>query len=1071
MCLACAVPALADASEIYLSSTTAASVKPNILLIVDNSYSMDADDVAGERVRYSRTATYATSGNCVAGRIFFRKKGDPMPTCSSTNWFTSTGASGGTNNNCDKLHKAAIPSVTTAISGRWTGKAAQWDPVTNTWSDLRPNGVTDPVECQADDDIHGAYGGTATAKYAQNGNTSAKWTTLSTNRINWSARSTYNFYSAHWMNWNRTAATTTERRISSVRNAVVDLVSSVDDVNIGLMMFNQGTGGSSDSSYRGGRVTNKIDNVDTNRAGIIGTITNNNGTNNYNDNGFSPNTATMLAETLYEAKQYWSGGAVWAGGSGDAAARSGSNYISPISHQCQRNFTVVLTDGRPTYDSEADTTIQNGSHLGRACDLPNPGDSGISGDATDGRCLDDLAGWMRNNDLSSAQTGMQNSAVYTIGFGAPGLDFLEDVAAEGGGTHFEAANSSDLQEIFDTITGDALNVSTTFTSGAVSVNAFNRTFSRDEVYFSVFAPQDKYRWDGNIKKYKIAVVDSDGSGPLPPKYVFRGSTSSTDVVDPATGFFRDTARSYWTTSGDDGAIVTMGGAAEKLPAYTSRTIYTHLTTNPQGGTGTNRNLVAITDATVTDTILGTSASSPTRDEVLDFARSREEKRMGDPMHSSPIAVTYGGTAASPIDVVYAATNDGYVHAIDASTGVEKWAFIPQQMLSRLKTLMDNPTITSRASYGIDGDLRVLIFDQDQDGVIETGDKVYLYFGMRRGGQHYYALDVTDRDNPKMLFKIGPGTGTADLPGIGETWSPPTITRMLVGTGSAQNGQRLVLVFGGGYSANQENANQTNDTEGHRIFIVDAKSGVRLWHGGANTGVVGTGLEEFANMTHSIPGGIVVQDLNGDLFADRMYAADTGGRIWRFDVFNGNAATDLVTGGVFAALGQGGVASPNIVHTRRFYYAPDVTLVTSRGAAPYFNIAIGSGYRGHPLHRDTIDRFYSLRDHSPFLKRTQAEYNSLTAITDDTATLRDITANPTSSVVASTDVGWKLRLEASPASGEKIISPVVSGGGDVLFSTYTPLDPSAAEPCRSLNRNRVCHLKLANGRPARDMNGD
>jgi len=1077
----CAFPALADDSEIYLSTTTAVAVKPNILLIVDNSYSMNADDVLNEKVPYSRSTTYSTSGNCTANRIFFRRKGDPMPDCSSNNYFDST-ASGTVGNNCDKLHKAAIPSQTTAISGRWTGKAAQWTGgTTNAWADLRPgNTTTDVIECQADDDVHGQYGGSSSAKYAQNGNASAKWTSLSTNRINWSQRTTYNFYSANWLNWSRTTGTTTERRITSVRNAVVDMVSSVDDVNMGFMMFNQADSGSGDNQYTGGRVTNRIQFIDTNRATLISSITNNNGTNNMNEGGYSPNSATPLTETLYEAEQYWSGGAVWSGGSGDALAMSGGNYISPITHQCQRNFTVILTDGRPTYDNERDGVIQDATHLGGSCDDENPGDSSISGDVTDGRCLDDLAGWMRDHDHSTL-TGTQGVTTYTIGFGGTlvtdgGQTFLQDVANRGGGAFFPAQNAADLQEIFDSITGEALDVSTTFTSGAVSVNAFNRTFSRDEVYFSVFAPQDKYRWDGNIKKYKIAVVDPDGTGPQKPHYIFRGSGSAADVVDPNTGFFIATARSYWSTA-DDGANVTAGGAANMLPAYGSRRIYTHLATNPKGGTGANRNLILITDTTVNDTVLGTSATSPTRAEVLDFARSRDEKRMGDPMHSSPIAVTYGGTTASPIDVVYAATNDGYVHAFDANTGVEKWAFIPEQMLSRLKTLMDNPTIASRTSYGIDGDLRVLIFDQDQDGQIESGDKVYLYFGMRRGGKYYYGLDVTDRDDPKLLFKIGPPANLptvtdSDLPGIGETWSPPTITRMLVGSGTNQNGQRLVLVFGGGYAATQEGTTQVDDTEGHRIFIVDAKSGVRLWAGGGGTGVT-TGLDKstWTNMKNSIPGSIVVQDLDGDQFADRMYAADTGGRIWRFDVFNGTSGTDFVTGGVFAALGQGGVGTPAIADTRRFYYAPDVTLVTSRGAAPYFNVAIGSGYRGHPLHRATIDRFYSLRDQQPFLKRTQTQYNSLTAITDGNTLVKDVTSNPMGSTVASTDLGWKYRFEATPASGEKIISQVTSGDGDVFFSTYTPLDPTAADPCRSLNRNRIYQLKLANGRPARDMSGD
>src|SRR5690606_15384798 len=119
------------------------------------------------------------------------------------------------------------------------------------------------------------------------------------------------------------------------------------------------------------------------------------------------------------------------------------------------------------------------------------------------------------------------------------------------------------------------------------------------------------------------------------------------------------------------------------------------------------------------------------------------------------------------------------------------------------------------------------------------------------------------------------------------------------------------------------------------------------------------------MRQSIPAPVTVIDTDGDLYADRMYAADMGGRIWRFDIWNGNSPDMLVTGGVFADLGAAQENPPTIENTRRFYYAPDVALIQRRGADPYFSIAIGSGYRGHPLHTATRDRFYSLRDKEPF----------------------------------------------------------------------------------------------------------
>ena len=45
--------------------------------------------------------------------------------------------------------------------------------------------------------------------------------------------------------------------------------------------------------------------------------------------------------------------------------------------------------------------------------------------------------------------------------------------------------------------------------------------------------------------------------------------------------------------------------------------------------------------------------------------------------------------------------------------------------------------------------------------------------------------------------------------------------------------------------------------------------------------------------------------------------------------------------------------------------------------PFLNIAIGSGYRGHPLNQTIHDRFYSIRDTNGFVALTQTQYDALT----------------------------------------------------------------------------------------------
>jgi type IV pilus assembly protein PilY1 len=174
---------------------------------------------------------------------------------------------------------------------------------------------------------------------------------------------------------------------------------------------------------------------------------------------------------------------------------------------------------------------------------------------------------------------------------------------------------------------------------------------------------------------------------------------------------------------------------------------------------------------------------PSKDELIRWALGEDvqdedskpetttRKAMGDPLHSQPAAVVYGGDAENPEVVVYMATNDGYVHAIDASDGSELWAFIPKEHLPKLPSLYINADASFK-TYGVDGDIVPIIADRDGDGTIEPadGDFVYIMFGMRRGGNSYYMLDVTNRNSPQLKWR-------ADAAGFGQSWSRPTIARV------------------------------------------------------------------------------------------------------------------------------------------------------------------------------------------------------------------------------------------------------------------------------------------------------
>jgi type IV pilus assembly protein PilY1 len=952
-----------------------------------------------------------------------------------------------------------------ASAGLWTGKAAQWDTASVSWDSPRPDASGMPLECEADAGDHGADAASS-ARYAANGDNRRRWSSDAAQAISWASEPVTTLYHPNYLNWANGPGVPGEMsRLDVVKSVGTSIAYSLDGLNLGLMRFSSDT--LSGEPAEGGMVMHAMTDISQSRDTMAQRL------QAYTALGYTP-----LSETLYEAGQYLAGRPVDYGLQSTVdnellvpsvpesrRAADPSRYESPVQYQCQKNFVVLLTDGEPTADSSADDKIAN---------LPGFGDLGRSqcDGSGEGHCLDDMAEYLHSAaDLAPGLPGRQGASVYTIGFGpdVAGSTFLDEVARRGGGKAFKAGEVTDLTAVLRRIFSDILQSAGTFAAPSVAVNAFNRTQSNNELLVALFRPADSLRWHGNVKKYGLRggeIVDATG----------------VSAVDPATGFLRSGTRSMWSSS-NEADVVMDGGAVEQLPDPVQRHLYTYTASANQPDLTAAANAFAVTNVTgLTDAVLRTGGAGPSRQAVIDWAhgtdsndrngngdRTETLRSMGDPLHARPSIVTYGGTTLRPDvndSVAFVPTNDGFLHALDTRSGRELWAFIPPELLGRVADLYRDPKVAAR-TYGLDSDVQVLKFDVNQDGIVDAaaGDRVWIFFGMRRGGHNYYALDVTERTRPRLKWNLGP----AQLPGIGETWSVPSIARVRV-QGATQNGENLVLIFGGGYDDAQENVQYTADNAGNRIYMVDASSGDLLWYAG---GPDASGSPDLAlpNMTHSIPGRIVALDTDGDAYADRLYAADMGGRVWRFDIWNGRARSELVTGGVFARLGLGDSGSTDIRDNRRFYAAPDVALIERRGAEPYYNIAIGSGYRGHPLHTETRDRFYSLRDKNPFGHLPQDQYDAAAPLVENE--LVDMTGDPAATPVPTTAAGWKLEMRLNGGwIGEKILAEATTVSGTILFTSYQPQSPDAADPCRpATGINRVYALSVDTGRPAIDFNED
>jgi type IV pilus assembly protein PilY1 len=1028
-------PALADDTELFIGTNQNSQARPNILFVFDNSVSMGTDVVTQDT--YDPTMTYPSIG-CDANRVYWRSGAGTPPDCSTTRWFNMSALK------C----KAAVQAFGSA--GSFTGKLGQYDPTSSVkaWVALATGQTSRAVECEADAGIDGD-GVNAANLYARNGlaNVNGYWGT-SANKVSWSGAlgTTYQLFSGNYLNWSY-GPTRLRPRIDVVKDVATNLLDSINGVNVGLMTFNDIVNTTVGS--QGGYVAYPLTNIATGRQAMkdaIATLT--------------PSTYTPLSETLYEASQYYMGRNVDYGAPKSVAGSRDPNntnqYLTPIGYDCQKNYIVYLTDGEPTKDVDADTKIKAlqdrtgrtfGQLVGGACDVET---YPVGFNPSGGDCLDELAEFMNKGDLSSLP-GQQNVSTYTIGFTVD-LPILSDTAQRGGGAYYTADDTASLAGALTNIVTSILSTDTTFTSPTVAVNSFNRTQNLSDLFISMFRPTGRAHWPGNLKKYRLRTdsVIADATG--------------TPAVDPATGFFADTARSIWSPT-VDGANVQKGGAANLIPAPASRLVYTYLGT---ANLTAAANRVTKTNNGITDAMLNTgTAGDPTRDQVIDFITGLDlpdtnqnnitnepRRQMGDPLHSQPVSVIYGPTLQD--GVVFFATNDGYLHAVDIQTGIEKWSFVPPEFLGNQMALYKDASTASKL-YGIDGDLRVQTI-ADNNGIIDPGEKVYLYFGMRRGGSFYYALDVSNPNSPSVMFRLT----NSQLPGVGQTWATPVPTHMDV-AGAAQNANKLVLVIAGGYENDQDNAALTTDTSGNAIYVVDAVTGARLWYGSDAVGATRQFATNGRSMSYSIPAQVRVADFDGDGFADRLYAADMGGQIWRFDVWNGQTAANLITGGVIAQLGGAPNASPSLADTRRFYYAPDVAVVNTR-TENFIHIGIGSGYRAHPLSTSNNDRFYALRDYN-IGPLTQAQYNALPIITD--GSLVPVTAVNTT--VPHGGPGWRLDLNLGGTLGEKVLAEARTYNNEVIFSTFMP--GTSGNSCQpQLGTNRIYQMSIFNGTPVTNLDG-
>ncbi len=324
--------------------------------------------------------------------------------------------------------------------------------------------------------------------------------------------------------------------------------------------------------------------------------------------------------------------------------------------------------------------------------------------------------------------------------------------------------------------------------------------------------------------------------------------------------------------------------------------------------------------------------------------------MDPPSLDPPPDSDYPGFAADHEDrrtLIFIGANDGMMHAIDARTGVEVWAFIPFNLLPKLRTLRDGQGVDSYA-YFVDTSAKVA--DVKIGGVWRT----MVTFGEGVGGTFYQAFDASlddmassispdsdsvssllsyfnDTDRIKYLWAFPrysvfdttinttaapygdlSSSASADEKSVGQTWSDPAVGQIKDTTGP------YTIIVGSGFLPRSVENGSTRGgaTAGQKLYLLSATDGhVFASASVGNDGVAETdddcsamtyGCTKFKNALQADP---VATGPSDSRSVTKAYIGDLDGKVWKFNIDLDSSKNPVFSGSPLALYTPATTAQP------------------------------------------------------------------------------------------------------------------------------------------------------------------
>ncbi len=396
---------------------------------------------------------------------------------------------------------------------------------------------------------------------------------------------------------------------------------------------------------------------------------------------------------------------------------------------------------------------------------------------------------------------------------------------------------------------------------------------------------------------------------------------------------------------------TLAGMARVPADPNSRNIFTYI---PDGGGGGSVVAFTTANAATLTAHMGVGANTST---LISYVRSQplgaiigSTPALMDPPSLDPAPdVDYGrsdapgsfaGNHKERRSLIFFGANDGMIHAVDARTGFEVWAFIPYNLLPKLRTLGDGQPV-EQFDYFVDSSPKL--------AEVKIGGywKSLLLIGQGNGGTFYQAFDVSEAGmgispeaddlsavntllsqfdapdesivfkwaypnyssfNPTFLATFAVTDGTpggkfkmfGDLKAtatyaektVGLTWSDPA-----VGPLNADRSINAVIV-GSGYFPDVEslipNRGATAPKAGNAMYLINADTGKLVGNasGGScgGTGCIVAGEVAANGRKNALQADPTAAGDNGSYTVNKAFLGDIDGKYWRFNFTDSGAMT-------------------------------------------------------------------------------------------------------------------------------------------------------------------------------------